>query len=308
MGPANPTDPRIGATFPRQGVTQTSPDGGPTRQATSAGRFEYGFKTDKGAVRELNEDACLAEPELGLWLVADGMGGHSTGDVASQIARDTIVERVREGSGLSEAIQAAHRQVLKEAGIREGSEGMGATVVTALVDGADYQVAWVGDSRAYLYDGELTQITRDHSYVQDLVLSGALSPEEANTHPSRHLLTRCLGVNAEDTFEVGLRHGRFQRGQEVLLCSDGLTDELSESEIASILGSNASAQDRVDRLIEAAIEHGGRDNVTAVLFSAPSNAPRFEGWGRKLGLLALGALLAAAVLGLLFFLKLKQVI
>lgn len=268
-------------------------------------KFQYGYKTDPGAVRELNEDTCLVEPELGLWLVADGMGGHRTGDVASRIARETIADRVRAGGGLSDAIVAAHQEILKEARERQGSEGMGSTVVTVLVNGVDYQVAWVGDSRAYLYDGQLIQITRDHSYVQDLVRSGAISSEEAGSHPSRHLLTRCLGVNAKDTFEVGIRRGRFARGQEVLLCSDGLTDELTASEIAGILGSKGSAQERVDQLVDAAIERGGRDNVTVVLFSAPADVPRAGYWARKLGLVVLGAGVAAAMLGLVLFIKLK---
>lgn len=275
------------------------------RKSKSSHKFEYGWKTDTGAVRDLNEDTCLAEPGLGLWLVADGMGGHNTGDVASQIARDTISDRIREGGNLEDAVQAAHREVLKEAGIREGSEGMGATVVAALVKGADYQVAWVGDSRAYLYDGELIQITHDHSYVQDLVRAGAISAAEAAVHPSRHLLTRCLGVNEEDDVEVSVRRGRFVRGQEVLLCSDGLTDELKDSEIAEILSGKASAQERVDQLVSAAVEHGGRDNVTVVLFSAPGDAPRAEDWVKKLALVALGAGAAAAMLGLAFFIKLK---
>lgn len=264
---------------------------------------DYGFKTDKGAVRDLNEDACLAEPDLGLWLVADGMGGHSSGDVASRIVRDTILEHVRDGQCLSEAIKAAHEQLLKEAGQREGSEGMGATVVTVLADGPEYQVAWVGDSRAYLFDGELLQITRDHSYVQDMVMSGAISSEEAGSHPSRHILTRCLGVNPEETFEVGTRRGRFARGQELLLCSDGLTDELSGAEITEILKTEAPAQVRVDRLVEAAVENGGKDNVTVVLFSAPTDAPRGSKWPRKLRLASLGAGIAAAVLAVIFFFR-----
>lgn len=265
-------------------------------------KLDYGFKTDTGAVRALNEDTCLAEPELGLWLVADGMGGHSTGDVASEITRDTVLERVRAGGDLRQAITAAHEEVLKVAKTREGSGGMGSTVVSALVEGADYQVAWVGDSRAYLFDGELRRITRDHSHVQDLLEAGAINDSEAFAHPDRHLLTHCLGVNAKDTFEVALSRGRFTRGQELLLCSDGLTDELSDDEIADILGSPASTQERVDRLIDAAIDRGGRDNVTAVLFSAPPDAPSASGWTEKLGLMALGGALALAVLGAAFLL------
>ncbi|MGA8262646.1 MAG: protein phosphatase 2C domain-containing protein [Arenicellales bacterium] len=263
---------------------------------------QYGSKTDTGAVRQHNEDVCLVEPEQGLWLVADGMGGHRTGDVASGIVRDTVAERVHAGSALRDAIKSAHQEVLKVADTREGSVGMGSTVVAALVDGADYEVAWVGDSRAYLYDGELTRITRDHSHVQDLLRAGAITPEEATRHPSRHLLTRCLGVNAESTFEVGITRGRFLRGQEVLLCSDGLTDELTDGEIAEILGTKASAQERVDKLVEAAIAHGGHDNVTVVLFSAPAEAPAPTSWVKKVGIMVLGAGAAAVVLGLAFFL------
>lgn len=272
------------------------------RTVTPSKRQQYGFKTDPGAVRELNEDTCLADPELGLWLVADGMGGHSTGDVASRIARDTIVKHVRAGSRLRDAVRSAHQEVLKVAKTREGSVGMGSTVVAALVDGADYELAWVGDSRAYLYDGELTQLTRDHSHVQDLLDAGAIAVEEARGHPSRHLLTRCLGVTAEDTFEVGTGRGRFLRGQELLLCSDGLTDELSNTEIRDVLALAASPQERADKLVDAAIAGGGRDNISVVLFSAPPDAPSAAVWPRRLGLMALGGGLAAVVLGALFIL------
>jgi len=273
---------------------------------TASRKFHYGLKTDTGALRELNEDTCLAEPEFGLWLVADGMGGHRTGDVASQITRDTILERVRAGDGLRQAIQAAHEELLKVSKTREGSDGMGSTVVSARVNGAGYELAWVGDSRAYLYDGRLIQLTRDHSHVQDLLQAGAISENEAGNHPGRHLLTRCLGVNAEDTFEVAQREGRLLRGQELLLCSDGLTDELGDDEIATILGRRAPAQQRVDALVDAAVERGGRDNVTVVLLSAPSDAPSVGDWSRKLRDMALGAGLAAAMLGAAYFLSIRQ--
>lgn len=270
---------------------------------TASGKYRFGTRTDTGVVRELNEDTCLAEPQLGLWLVADGMGGHRTGDVASRIVRDTVLDRVSSGCGLSDAIRDAHKEILKEADAREGSQGMGTTVVAVLVAGPDYEVAWVGDSRAYLYDDELMQITSDHSYVQRLLQAGSIGPSEFENHPSRHLLTRCLGVNAQDSFEVETRRGRFSRGQEVLLCSDGLTDELSDAEIEDILRMPGTAQERVEKLVDAAIEHGGRDNVTVVLFSAPSDAPSLFGWARKLGMMALGAVLAAVVLGVVVYFR-----
>jgi PPM family protein phosphatase len=264
---------------------------------------QYGCRSDPGAVRTLNEDSYLADPEIGLWLVADGMGGHRSGDVASRIVRDTITEGVRNGAGLAEAIRSAHEQVLKEAGEREDAEGMGSTVVAVKVKDADYEVAWVGDSRAYLFDGELIQVTRDHSFVEDLVQKGSITAQEASSRPDRHLLTRCLGVTEADGLEVSVRHGRFTRGQEVLLCSDGLTDELTDHDIKSILLMDAPAQSRVDRLVDAAIENGGRDNVTAVLLSAPADAPGPGGWMRNVGMLAVGAGLAALILGLLFYFR-----
>lgn len=278
------------------------------RVGNSSEKYQYGSKTDPGAVRALNEDSCLADPEIGLWLVADGMGGHRSGDVASRIVRDTVTERVRTGASLTEAIRSAHEKILEEAGEREDSEGMGSTIVAVRVNHADYEVAWVGDSRAYLYDGGLLQVTRDHSIVGDLVRNGAITAQEASSRPDRHLLTRCLGVTAADAFEVGVRRGRFTRGQEVLLCSDGLTEELTDGDIESILSMDATAQERVDRLVDAAIEHGGRDNVTVILFSAPADAPGPGGWMKKISLLVLGAGLAALILGLAFYLNKQGVL
>lgn len=273
------------------------------RIGSASDNYQYGSKTDPGAVRALNEDSCLADPELGLWLVADGMGGHSSGDVASRIVRDTVAERVRAGDGLKDAIQNAHEKVLEKANEGKDSEGMGSTIVAVRVNHSDYEVAWVGDSRAYLYDGALIQVTRDHSFVEDLVRNGSITAQEASSRPDRHLLTRCLGVTAAETLKVGVRRGHFTRGQEVLLCSDGLTEELTDGEIEQILSTNAPAQDRVDRLVNAAVEHGGRDNITVVLFSAPADAPGPMGWMRRIGMLVLGAGLAALILGLALYFK-----
>jgi len=271
---------------------------------------DYGATTHTGSVRKVNEDTFSAKPEIGLWLIADGMGGHSSGAIASSITRDTIDERIAYGEGLSEAIRAAHNDVVKKAQKNKDFDGMGCTVVAVLLDGVEYEVAWVGDSRAYLWDGRLTQITQDHSYVRSLVSGGAITQEEAETHPARHLITRCLGIDDQDgPFEVEVRRGRFSRGQELLLCSDGLTDELTDSEIEEVIAVNASAQDRVDSLIESALDHGGNDNVTVIVLCAPENAPeptaRSEttGLGTKIELVLVGALLAAFLLGLIFYLR-----
>lgn len=264
---------------------------------------DCGAATDVGAVRETNEDAYSAGPEIGLWLVADGMGGHNCGDVASAITRDTVAAEVSAGGGLTESITSAHKRILTEANERAGAGGMGSTVVAVLLDGNDYEVAWVGDSRAYLWDSQLMQITRDHSYVTALVNSGAIAPEEASTHPSSHLLTRCLGVDDDRPLPVETRRGRFSRGQELLLCSDGLTGELSDEEIGNIVAEPAPSQERVDKLVRTAVDHGGKDNVTAILLSAPENAPGGGEWRKTAGLLLLGAVLAASMLGAVFYLQ-----
>ena len=271
---------------------------------------DYGATTHTGVVRKVNEDTFSAKPEIGLWFIADGMGCHSSGDVASRITRDTIDERIAHREGLTEAIRAAHDDIVKQAQENEVFGGMGCTVVAVLLDGVEYEVAWVGDSRAYLWDGRLTQITQDHSYVRSLVSRGAITQEEAKTHPARHLITRCLGINdQEGPLEVEIRRGRFSRGQALLLCSDGLTDELTDSEIEEVIAVNASAQDRVDSLVESALDHGGNDNVTAIVLSAPENAPEptarreTSAIGTKIELVLGGALLAVFLLGLIFYLR-----
>ncbi|MDA9981939.1 protein phosphatase 2C domain-containing protein [Gammaproteobacteria bacterium] len=265
---------------------------------------DYGATTDTGAVRKENEDTYLASPESGLWLVADGMGGHNCGDVASAITRNTVAERFAAGGKLAGAIQLAHHNILDESKIRRNSSQMGSTIVAVVVDGVDYEVAWVGDSRAYLWDGQLMQITQDHSYVRSLVDSGTITPEEALTHPSKHLLIRCLGIDDDGRpLQVEIRNGRFSRGQEILLCSDGLTGELGDEEIEKIIAEKASAQERADRLVKAAVDNGGKDNVTVILVSAPDCAPVTAGWKKNTGLVLGGAFLAVFLLGVAFFLK-----
>ena len=265
---------------------------------------DSGATTETGAVRPENEDTYLANPESGLWLVADGMGGHQCGDVASDITRDTVAECVAAGEELANAIQLAHRNILDESKNRRNSNQMGSTIVAVVVDGINYEVAWVGDSRAYLWDGQLMQITQDHSYVRDLVDRGAITPKEALTHPSKHLLIRCLGIDDDgQSLQVETRNVRCARGQELLLCSDGLTGELNDEEIEIIIAETASAQERADRLVEAAVNNGGKDNVTVILVSAPNSAPGTGGWKKNAGLVVGGAFLAVFLLGVAFFLK-----
>ena len=217
--------------------------------------------------REHNEDSYAADSRLGLALVADGMGGYACGELASELVRQTVIEAVGNNEGLTEAIARAH-QVVKQASTEDESRaGMGSTVIAARVRDFDYEIAWVGDSRAYLWDGELKQITRDHSYVEALLSAGAISPAQALNHPNRNLITQAVGAAGAEGLEISVIHGRLGPGQQLLLCSDGLVDEVSDTRIARILNKGDAPEETVQALVDAALKAGGRDNITVVLAS-----------------------------------------
>ena len=226
---------------------------------------EYAADSHSGLVRDHNEDCFAAEPDLGLWLVADGVGGHSCGEVAAAIVRDTIRERVAAGDALVDAINAAHQAVLRAIESRENAQGMGSTVVAALLKDDQYEISWVGDSRAYLWNGRLQQLSTDHSRVAELLARQAISAEQAADHPERHILTQSIGVSNAMEIVPGQVSGTLRPGEHLLLCSDGLTDELSDSLMAHLLGDHETPRAQVDALMSAALDHGGNDNVTAVI-------------------------------------------
>jgi protein phosphatase len=237
----------------------------------------FAATTHPGLRRKKNEDNFEADEALGLWIVADGVGGHSNGEVASAIACATIREGVSKGLELSRAIEDAHQAVLSEINTRDAGNNMGTTVVALRITGNDYEVAWVGDSRAYLYDGKgkrLKQLTRDHSAVNDLLDSGAITPDQAASHPQRHALTRSLGVSASNASRVSSVTGRIKTGQQLLLCTDGLTDELADHAIENALAQNADLQTQVDSLLAAALAQGGRDNLTVIVLGSPQHNAR----------------------------------
>jgi len=228
-----------------------------------------GSASDTGLVRSTNQDRSL---ETGtLFAVADGMGGHVGGEVASQIAVEAL-ERAfgsqPSARGLTEAVERANLAVWEHSQDHPDLRGMGTTLTAAALvneDGSDLLVlANVGDSRSYQFqDGRLTQISLDHSVAEELVRSGELSPAEATVHPQRHILTRALGVTAEvavDAWTVAP-----SSGDRYLLCSDGLTNELGNNQIAEILASRSDPQQAADILVEAARRHGGNDNITVVV-------------------------------------------
>lgn len=229
--------------------------------------IEFGHLTHVGLRRELNEDTYYGDSDLGLWLVADGMGGHEYGEVASALAREAIVREIRTGNTLADAIRIADEEIIRCSKLRGDSLPMGTTVVAARVNGNRFEVAWVGDSRVYLWrDGALTQISHDHSYVQELIAQGAISAAQARSHPHRNVVTQALGVTDPNHLNVETMTGELRPGMQLLLCSDGLTEEVDDPSIAATLKhDDCSAQECVDTLIAAALDGGGSDNVTAIL-------------------------------------------
>ncbi|MEZ5543886.1 MAG: protein phosphatase 2C domain-containing protein [Lysobacteraceae bacterium] len=228
--------------------------------------IEFGHLTHVGLRREHNEDTYYGDAQLGLWLVADGMGGHEFGEVASALARDAIVRNVGNGVTLEDAIRAADREIIAQSQRRTEALPMGTTIAAVRIVDNRYKVAWVGDSRIYLWNGSLQQISQDHSYVQELIDQGAITPEQARTHPHRNVVTQALGVTDPNSLKVEAVEGELSPGLSLLLCSDGLTEEVDDTQIARILSKrDLTAQECVDQLVFAALEGGGSDNVTVLL-------------------------------------------
>ncbi len=228
-------------------------------------------QTDVGRRRKVNEDRYALAPELGLYLVADGMGGHTAGQVASELASEAVLQAVRALAGapqtLSEklraAVSAANREIFETAQAKPELAGMGTTLVALLAGEGRAALAHVGDSRAYLVRGEqIRQLTDDHSLVAELVRRRHISELAARDHPHRHVLTRALGV--QRTVEPDLVELTPARGDTFVLCSDGLTGHLDDAEIGEVVSGAAELQAQCDRLVELANERGGEDNITVV--------------------------------------------
>jgi PPM family protein phosphatase len=229
--------------------------------------IEFGHSTHVGLRREHNEDTYYADADMGLWLVADGMGGHENGEVASALARDTLVAQIERGESLARAIQVADEEIIKHSNKRTQALPMGTTIAAIRLVQDQFEVAWVGDSRVYMYNGSgLKQVSQDHSYVRELIEQGAISPEQARTHPHRNVVTQALGVTDPQSLRVETVAGELTQGSQILLCSDGLTEEVDDAAIAAVLSrEDLSAQECVDHLILAALDGGGSDNVTVIL-------------------------------------------
>jgi PPM family protein phosphatase len=234
-----------------------------------ARNLEIGGHTDKGW-RERNEDTFLIDLELGLVVLADGMGGHQCGDVASAITCEAIQREVAAGVDLVTAVQRANTAVLEAARSGRGQPGMGSTVVAVHLTARGYELAWAGDSRIYLWDGKLSLLTRDHSLVQAQLASGRISLEEARTHPRRHVILQAVGTAAQ--LDVGRNGGELAPNSCLLLCSDGITDPLDSAQLCELLSHRTAADETCERMVNMALQCGGKDNATAVLIACNSPA------------------------------------
>jgi PPM family protein phosphatase len=262
--------------------------------------IEFGARSDRGHVRENNEDSFRLASEIGLFVLSDGMGGMASGEVASRLAVDTVVEHCLEAvenpalaleggpipgasaaaSRLASAVRLANLQVRKEAEKNPSQQGMGATIVAVQLEDDRMILAHVGDSRAYrLRSGELEQLTEDHSFVAEQVRRGMMTRHEAEQSKLQNVLLRALGPEPEVLVEVN--EELLQEDDAILLCSDGLTKELSSAQISAVLNDADDAEEAADRLLDLANQAGGGDNITVlVVRTAPKTVGALARIGR----------------------------
>lgn len=241
----------------------------------ASSRWRHAVVTHSGMRREHNEDALLELPDVGVWMVADGMGGHDAGEVASQIACETVQSALATGASLASALNTAHEAILNHAAQAPSTQSMGTTAVLLRLLDSAFEIAWVGDSRAYVFNHTLQPLTRDHSFVEMLQSRGLIDAEQARKHPQRSVITQALGVECDRLLEIGTAHGLLARGALLLLCSDGLTEVLSDTEIAALLAQHRDDLEQASAaLLAAVLAGGGPDNVSLVLVQqVASDAP-----------------------------------
>jgi protein phosphatase len=238
-------------------------------------------RTDVGIIRSGNEDSFLMVPDRGIFVVADGMGGHAAGEVASEMAVQLIAHELGSLRGLSDeqvaermrhAIRSANAAIFQRTLKEHDKRGMGTTVTALTLFGGRFLIGQVGDSRAYLRrESKLTQVTKDHSYVQEQVDAGYLTPDQARSHPYSNVITRCVGANSDVVPDVYV--GTARVGDLFLLASDGLTGMLEDYQLEEILSAPRMPQEQVDDLIAGANRQGGLDNITAILVRVDSTDP-----------------------------------
>ena len=247
-----------------------------TQRSRKGAMSFFGSRTDIGCVRDQNEDSLVVAPPL--YVVADGMGGHEAGEVASEMAVTIIRDLAPahpDPDALGEAVQSANLEIINAGNNSIDKKGMGTTCTAAMVEGNKLVIAQVGDSRAYLmHKGSLSQLTRDHSYMAELIDKGEITPQEARSHPKRSKITRVLGYDVgmvPDLYEINV-----EAGDRLLLCSDGLTSMIEDDEIADIMVRHADPQRCAIGLVNAAIAAGGHDNVTTIVVDIEGGAAKAQ--------------------------------
>jgi protein phosphatase len=263
-------------------------------------KIEFGARSDTGHARQNNEDSLAMSPEMSLFIVSDGMGGLASGEIASRLAVDTVLTHCRQSDAnatlaligeriegvsqtsnrLASAVRLANQVLQKAARENVAHYGMGATIAAVRCEGDRLSIAHVGDSRAYrLRDNRLEQLTQDHSFVAEQVRQGEMTEREASHSNLQNVLVRALGIDAD--VEVDVTEDLLLDGDTILLCTDGLTREVSDSQIAAVLLGTRDAQEAADHLVDLANESGGRDNITAIVLRPSSlRAGAFARMGR----------------------------
>lgn len=255
--------------YNRRGARKTDRKARLNDTPTNTDRFATVSET--GCIRNSNQDSVLTRPDIGLWVVADGMGGHAGGAEASRIACEAVDEAVGHGMGLADAFEVAHSRVRADQESHPDYRDMGTTLVAVLEHDRDYELAWVGDSRAYLYRGGrsgLECLTRDHNIAGRLLAAGNITAEQARAHPQRNVLTDCIGQR-DRLPTIELERHQWRDGDRLLLCSDGLSGELTDAEIAEWLAAEHDRQRAAEGLLRGALHAGGRDNISLILLESP---------------------------------------
>lgn len=230
--------------------------------------LNFAAKTDPGKREGENEDSIGWDEERKLWFVADGMGGHAAGKTASEIAKASLLNADTD-KPMEEQLVDAHQAIVSAADKNSEFAGMGSTAVVARIVGRTAEISWVGDSRAYLWRrGRLQQISRDHSFIEVLRAQNVLTEEQLRADPRGNLVTQTLGLGdpKPSVITTTLRHG-----DRILLCSDGLNDEVDDGDMAEVLALHSDISEAVDRLVEVALENGGRDNTSVIVVEYSGN-------------------------------------
>lgn len=298
-----------GSTVDFEPITDDLIDTDATFDAGTSSTLMWGARSDVGCVRSHNEDSYLAASPL--FCVCDGMGGHAAGEVASAIAVETIAKtgpKSADAAQLAASIEAANAAIIEAAVNGVGRPGMGCTATAAYIEGTTLAIAHVGDSRAYLlHEGTLIRVTRDHSYVEELVDAGEITADEARTHPNRSVITRALGSDPAmyaDHFTLNV-----EEGDRLILCSDGMSGMVPDGEIERIAQQSSTAQICTDNLVDAALAAGGGDNVTVVVVDITDDG-RVREVARKhkrtLFFAIVGLLIALIVAGVASFISIRK--